>query len=138
MQLRVEARAVARNSCLIALCLCILVAQGCRRASEALPELKLTHDVSPQPPRVGQVRVTLGLTDGSGKPISQARLSLEGYMSHAGMKPIAASVVESELGRYVSVVDISMAGDWVFIVHIQLPGRVSVDRQFEIKGVLPA
>jgi hypothetical protein len=54
------------------------------------------------------------------------------------MKPVAASVVEAEPGHYVSVIDLSMAGDWVFIVHIQLPGQVSVDRQFEIKGVLPA
>jgi len=54
------------------------------------------------------------------------------------MKPIAASVVESEPGRYVSNIDLAMAGDWVFIVHIQLPGQGSVDRQFEIKGVLPS
>jgi hypothetical protein len=54
------------------------------------------------------------------------------------MKPIAASVVEVEPGRYVSAIDLSMAGDWVFIVHIHLPGQVSVDRQFEINGVLPA
>lgn len=127
-----------KRSCLVALCVCILVSQGCRRASETLPDLKLTHEVSPQPPRVGQVRVTLGLTDSSGKPVTRAGLSLEGYMSHPGMKPIAASVVESEPGRYVSVIDLSMAGDWVFIVHIQLPGQVSLDRQFEIKGVQPA
>ena len=127
-----------KRNCLIALCLCILVAQGCRRTNATLPDLKLTHEVSPQPPRVGQVRVTLALTDDSGKAITRAGLSLEGYMSHAGMKPVAASVVESEPGRYVSVIDLSMAGDWVFIVHIKLPGQVSVDRQFEIKGVLPA
>ena len=127
-----------KRSSLIVLCVCILVSQGCRRASATLPDLKLTHEVSPQPPRVGQVRVTLGLTDSSGKPITRAGLSLEGYMSHPGMKPIAASVVEFEPGRYVSVLDLSMAGDWVFIVHIQLPGQVSVDRQFEIKGVQPA
>ena len=138
MQLCVEPRAGARGSCLIALCLCLLVLQGCRRASETVPDLKLTHEVSPQPPRVGQVRVTLRLTDSSGKPITRAGLSIEGYMSHPGMKPIAASVVESEPGSYVSVIDLAMAGDWVFIVHIQLPGQVSVDRQFEIKGVLPA
>jgi YtkA-like len=127
-----------KRNWLIALCLCILVVQGCRRASETPPELKLTQEVSPQPPRVGQVRVTLGLTDSSGKPITRAGLSIEGYMSHPGMKPIAASVVESEPGRYLSVIDLDMAGDWVFIVHIQLPGQVSIDRQFEIKGVLPA
>ena len=120
------------------LCLCILVLQGCRRANGTLPDLKLSHEVFPQPPRVGQVRVTLELTDSSGKAITRAGLSVEGYMTHPGMKPIAASVVESEPGRYLSVIDLSMAGDWVFIVHIQLPGQVSVDRQFEIKGVLPA
>jgi len=138
MQLCAEARAVAGSCCLIALCLCVLLVQGCGRASGTLPDLKLTHEVSPQPPRVGQVRVTLRLTDGSDKPITRAGLSLEGYMSHPGMKPIAASVVESEPGRYVSNIDLAMAGDWVFIVHIQLPGQGSVDRQFEIKGVLPS
>lgn len=138
MQLCAEARAVAGSSCLIALCLCLLVVQGCRPASETLPALKLTHEVSPQPPRVGHVRVTLKLTDSSGKPITRAGLSIEGYMSHPGMKPIAAGVVESEPGSYVSEIDLAMAGDWVFIVHIQLPGQVSMDRQFEIKGVLPA
>ena len=82
--------------------------------------------------------MTLGLTDNSGKQITRAGLSIEGYMTHGGMKPVAASVVESEPGRYVSIIDLSMAGDWVFIVHINLPGQVSMDRQFEIKGVLPA
>ena len=127
-----------KRNCLIALCLCLFVVQGCKRANDVTSDLKLTHEVSPQPPRVGQARVTLLLTDSSGKPISRAGLSLEGYMSHAGMKPVSASVVESEPGRYVSIIDLSMAGDWVFIVHIQLPGQGSVDRQFEIKGVLPA
>lgn len=127
-----------KRNCLIALCLCILFVQGCRRTSDIPLDFRLTHEVSPQPPRVGQVRVTLGLTDSSGKTITRAGLSLEGYMSHAGMKPVSASVVESEPGRYVSVIDLSMAGDWVFIVHIYLPGQGSVDGQFEIKGVLPA
>lgn len=138
MQLCAEARAVAGSCCLIALCLCFLVVPGCRRASDTRPDLKLTHEVSPQPPRVGHVRVTLRLTDSSGKPVTRAGLSIEGYMSHPGMKPITAGVVESESGSYVSEIDLAMAGDWVFIVHIQLPGQVPVDRQFEIKGVLPA
>ena len=138
MQLCAEARAVAGSCCLIAICLCFLVVQGCRIASGTQTDLKITNEVTTQPPRVGHVRVTLRLTDSSGKPITRAGLSIEGYMSHPGMKPIAASVVESEPGSYVSVMDLAMAGDWIFIVHIQLPGQVSVDREFEIKGVLPA
>jgi len=58
-------------------------------------------------------------------------------MSHSGMPPVSTRVAESGPGRYIGTMDLSMAGDWVVIVHINLPGQVSVDRQFEIKGVLP-
>ena len=102
-----------------------------------MPDLKFTHEVSPQPPRAGQVQITMGLADSSGKPITRAGLSLAGYMSHSGMPPVSAPVAELGPGSYIGTMDLSMAGDWVIIVHINLPGQVSVDRQFEIKGVLP-
>lgn len=69
--------------------------------------------------------------------MTRAELGLEGYMSHAGMTPVTASVREVEPGHYVGNMDLSMAGDWVVIVHINLPGQGSLDRQFEVKGVLP-
>ena len=125
-----------KRHCVIALCLCIIGAYGCRR-NDTVPDLKFTHEVSPQPPRVGPVTITIGLADSSGKPITRAGLSLEGYMSHSGMPPVSTRVAESGPGRYIGTMDLSMAGDWVVIVHINLPGQVSVDRQFEIKGVLP-
>jgi len=127
---------VSQRKALISICLCILVAHGCGR-SDTQADLKLTHEVSPNPPRVGQARITMGLTDGSGKPVTRADLGLEGYMTHAGMKPITASVTELEPGRYVANMELSMAGDWVVVVHINLPGQRALDRQFEIKGVLP-
>jgi len=125
-----------KRHCVVALCLCIIGAYGCRR-TDTVPDLKFTHEVSPQPPRVGPVTITIGLADSSGKPITRAGLSLEGYMSHSGMPPVSTRVTESGPGRYIGTMDLSMAGDWVVIVHINLPGQVSVDRQFEIKGVLP-
>lgn len=126
----------AKHFSLLAICFCIVVAYGCRR-NEAVPDLNLTHEISPQPPRVGQVSVKLGLADNSGKPITRAGLSLEGYMSHSGMPPVSASVAEAGPGSYIGTMNLTMAGDWVVIVHINLPGQVSLDRQFEIKGVLP-
>ena len=59
-------------------------------------------------------------------------------MSHAGMTPVFAKVAEAEPGRYVALMDLSMAGDWVFIVHLALPGQLKLQREFEVKGVLPA
>jgi hypothetical protein len=59
-------------------------------------------------------------------------------MSHAGMSPVFADVAELEPGRYVGALELSMAGDWVFIVHLALPGKGILQREFEVKGVLPA
>ena len=126
----------SQRKTLIAIVFCMLVAQGCGR-SDPPPDLLLTYQVFPNPPRVGSVRITLGLRDDSGKPLTRADLGLEGYMTHAGMKPIPASATEIEPGRYVANMDLSMAGDWVIVVHINLPGQRAVDRQFEIDGVLP-
>lgn len=124
----------AKRICLIALCLCVLV-QGCRQ--KASSDLVLAHEVSPQPPRVGNVMITLKPTDGSGKPVTGARIFLEGQMSHAGMNAVGVRTAELEPGTYHGVVELSMAGDWVIIAHVIAPGRAQVDRQFEIKGVLP-
>lgn len=59
-------------------------------------------------------------------------------MSHAGMSPVFVKVTEVEPGRYAGVIDLSMTGDWILIVHLALPGNETLQRQFEVKGVLPA
>ena len=59
-------------------------------------------------------------------------------MSHAGMSAVGIRTTESEPGRYVGLMELSMAGDWIIIARVIVPGRPEVERQFEIKGVLPA
>ena len=59
-------------------------------------------------------------------------------MSHAGMVPVFADVTELEQGRYRANMELSMAGDWLVLVHLTLPNGEKVERQFEIKGVAPA
>jgi len=58
-------------------------------------------------------------------------------MSHAGMVPVFAEAREGEPGRYRATMNLSMAGDWVVLVHITLPDGRKLERQFEIKGVAP-
>jgi YtkA-like len=98
-------------------------------------ELTLTHEVFPQPPRVGPLTITLRVADGSGKPATGISVKLEGNMSHAGMTPVFAGANETEPGRYSSTMELSMAGDWYFVVHMALPDGRKLERQFEIKGV---
>ena len=56
-------------------------------------------------------------------------------MSHAGMTPVFAAATETDPGRYSSTMQLSMAGDWYFLVHMTLPDGRKLERQFEIKGV---
>ena len=100
-----------------------------------MSDLTVTHEVSPQPPRVGPLTIALRVADGSGKPAAGIRINLEGNMSHAGMAPVFAAATETEAGRYLSTMQLSMAGDWYFLVHMTLPDGRKLERQFEIKGV---
>ena len=59
-------------------------------------------------------------------------------MTHAGMSAVGIKTTESEPGRYVGLLELSMAGDWIIIARVIVPNRPEVERQFEIKGVLPA
>ena len=59
-------------------------------------------------------------------------------MSHAGMSPVFVDTIEVAPGEYRANMDLSMAGDWIILVHLTLRDRTKLGRQFEIKGVAPA
>ncbi len=114
----------------------VVLATGCRGPAETTPDVLVEHEISPQPPRVGPAVFNLGLTDAaSSKPLSGARVRLEGNMKHAGMTPVFAEASEAEPGRYRATLQFTMAGDWVVTVHAALPDGRKLDRQFDVKGV---
>jgi len=112
-----------------------VLVQACRRQGDSLPNLSIAHKVSPQPPHVGQVTITLSVHDASGAPVSGAHINLEGNMSHPGMVPVFADVREMEPGRYLSTMELSMGGDWNVTAHVTLSDGRKSDHQFDIKGV---
>lgn len=118
--------------------LCILVAGSISCRSQSSQEVFVAHEVLPQSPRVGQVTIRLRVTDGSRKPLMGIRIELEGNMSHAGMSPVFADALEVAPGEYRATLELSMAGDWIILVHLTTPNGAKLDRQFEIKGVAPA
>ena len=124
-----------KNKSAIALCVCLVLAQACRNQTESVADLTLTHEIFPNPPRVGPIAITLRVADAYGKPVIGADIELEGNMSHAGMTPVLAHARETEPGRYSSTLELSMAGDWYFVVHLTLADGRKLERQFEIKGV---
>jgi YtkA-like len=77
------------------------------------------------------------LTDSSGKPVTGARIAIEADMSHAGMSPRFADVKETSAGRYEAHLEFQMAGDWVILLHVTLPGGKKLERQIDVRGVRP-
>jgi hypothetical protein len=58
-------------------------------------------------------------------------------MSHAGMSPLFAEAKETEPGRYQARVQFQMAGDWVLLLDVTLPGGKKLERQIDVRGVRP-
>lgn len=108
---------------------------GCQRRPQAQDGVSVEHEIDPSPPRVGTARVALRVSDAAGRPLSGARVTLEGNMSHAGMRPVFGEARESGAGRYESALEFTMGGDWVILVRLTLPDGRKIERQFDVKGV---
>jgi hypothetical protein len=97
----------------------------------------IQHEISPQPARVGAATVTLKLADAAGHPVTGAHIAIEADMTHAGMSPQFAEAKETGPGSYDGQLQFAMAGDWVILLHVTLPGGRKLERQFAVKGVRP-
>jgi YtkA-like len=118
-------------------CAATLLTTGCTRPAESPPAVEIEHVISPQPVRVGPATVTLKLADGAGKTVTGAHIEIEGDMSHAGMSPQFAEAEETEPGRYQAHLDFRMAGDWVILLHVTLPGGKKLEQEIDVRGVRP-
>ena len=70
---------------LVAASLIASAAAGCRRASDAVKDVSVQQTISPKPVRVGEATLAIQLADPSARPVTHARIEVEGDMSHPGM-----------------------------------------------------
>lgn len=130
------ARRASRSTMLAALgCVAVWQAAGCRKPAEAPLSVVVAHAIEPWPARVGPTTLTLTLSDPEGHPMRGARIALEADMSHAGMRPEFGDAREIAVGRYQGRLAFTMAGDWVVLVRVTLPGGQKQEQQLEVKGV---
>ncbi len=118
-------------ACAVAALFAVACGDSAGRTSSVLVE----HEILPQPTKVGPATFKLNLTDADAKPVTGARISLEGNMTHAGMTPVFAVATEAEPGRYSASLEFTMGGDWVVLVHAALPDGQQLERQLDVKGV---
>lgn len=86
----------------------------------------------PSPPGPGPGTLFFSVTDGQGHPIDNAKLEVEGNMTHAGMVPVFAQAVGSEDGRYEVPFEWTMGGDWIVTAKATLADGGLVTRQFNV------
>ena len=118
-------------------CALVLLGFGCHRVGDRSRVLTVEHEIAPQPVRVGTATITFTATDSSSRPVTGAQITVEADMSHAGMAPVFAHATEIAPGRYRSQLLLSMAGDWVILLHGTLPDGEKLEQQFDIRGVRP-
>jgi hypothetical protein len=58
-------------------------------------------------------------------------------MSHPGMSPVFGEAKEVRPGLYQAQLEFGMAGDWVILLHVALPGGQKLERQFDVRDVRP-
>jgi hypothetical protein len=115
----------------------LLLITGCSGPVGSSRTITIEHEISPEPARVGPAEVTLRLGDSATTVISGAHITLEADMSHPGMAPVFGEAREIEPGRYQAHLRFPMAGDWVILLHVVLPGGQKLERQIDVRGVRP-
>jgi len=112
----------------------LTLAVACQKTAKP-PDIALQYEIAPQPARVGATTIDIKLTDKNGAPVGGARVDLEGNMSHAGMGPVSVEAKEIHTGKYRGTLQLTMAGDWIVLVHVTLPDGQTLQRQIELSGV---
>ena len=125
------------RSFLLCACATILFITNCSRPADSSRPIAIEQEISPEPARIGPIDVTFRLIDPAAKAVTGAHIALEAGMSHAGMAPVFAEAKEIEPGRYQGHLTFEMAGDWVILLHVVLPGGQKLERQIDILGVRP-
>lgn len=127
--------AIRGRRALTAMACAVALFAACQGSAVSPPSLRIEHEISPQPPRVGPATFSLKLSDAAARPVTGAHVTLEGNMTHAGMTPVGAVATEVGPGHYRATLEFTMGGDWVVIVHAALPDGQKLEHLVDVKGV---
>jgi hypothetical protein len=112
---------------------CILV--GCSRKGA---DITVNWNVQPPRPAAGaEIVVQLRVVTADAAPVTGAKLQCAAQMSHPGMTPVIAAVVERGPGLYEARLQFSMAGDWILVAAGELPDGQRIESSFRVPDVQP-
>src|SRR5690606_18443221 len=80
--------------------------------------------------------MTVRVADSSGRPVTDALVSVEGNMNHAGMIPVTTEGVRDDAdgaadGRYTLPFGFTMLGDWILTVRVEQEDGTVITRDID-------
>jgi copper(I)-binding protein len=111
---------------------------ACGGSGPAVDESSLQVTLLPPAEGMAGETMTVRVLDAEGAPVTDATVSLEGNMNHAGMVPVLAEGVTDNAdgsadGLYRLPFTITMLGDWIISVTVERPDGVTVTRNIEMQ-----
>jgi len=101
------------------------------------PSVRLEVLITPTPLRTGTSHFVVTLTDvKTEKTVEGAKVTFEGNMTHPGMAPVQATAHEMLPGVYEAPIELTMAGDWTFLVDATLPDGRRANQSLDLRNVV--
>ena len=116
-------------------CVATLAATACRQSANSSQGISIYEKITPEPVHVGEATVAVRLADATANPVSHATIMVEADMDHPGMGPVFKAANETTPGRYEARINLTMGGDWVVLLHIELANGRKIERQMDVRGV---
>jgi hypothetical protein len=115
----------------------LLLLAACGGDGQADAEAGLRISLIPAAGGIAGESLTVELADREGNPITDATVSLEGNMNHAGMVPVFSADVRDEAdgaadGRYAIPFQFTMLGDWIVTVAVQLADGTAIRQDVDV------
>jgi len=110
---------------LTAVLVAVFVLAGCSMVQQATAPVEPANvAISLLPPEAGASYLKVSVTDAAGAPVTDAQVSLEGNMNHAGMVPVVSDPVPDDAdgaadGVYQVPFEFTMLGDWIITVSVE-------------------
>jgi Cu(I)/Ag(I) efflux system membrane fusion protein len=95
-------------------------------------DVTIAFSTAPVPPRVGDNRLRVRLTDAQGETIKNAKVSFSFTMPMPGMADVSTKGVLSKEGYYEAKANLGMGGTWHVTVRASIPGNPEIEQMFVV------
>ena len=115
----------------------LLALSACGQSDETGADVGLSIGLEAAPEGYSGSYLTVTVADADGAPVTDATVSLEGNMNHAGMVPVLTEAVLDEAdgaadGRYQVPFAFTMLGDWIVTAKVELPDGTTASENIDV------